>query len=267
MGTGGMGTGGMGGRGGAGGATSVDAGPRDAGRDGAAGAGTGGTPAVPCPTTAPYFPFKLGNTWTHQVTEGTMVWKKVQTLERMEAVPAYFDRVRGKPALVAVTMKGTNLLDRTVSWQIKEGTKIVRHAEEAYSNVTGKWNHRDQWVPSRHRFDEIWATKPAGFVFREAFTEVSLTFGAMTTTTSNTDVWTVEAVDEPCSPLRDSAAYTKTPMLRCLRIKKVDAATPADAGKTYWFARCVGKVKEVGRLNPMLGTLSTEELADYAVSW
>jgi hypothetical protein len=110
---------------------------------------------------------------------------------------------------------------------------------------------RESWQPARLRLDESPPRLVPRASWREDYVEAVWRFGGTAESRPHTEIWTVEAADEPCAvPGKGSFA--------CVRVGK---AGPSGDGKVYWFARCIGKVKETGRH----GVGQTEELVDFAV--
>jgi hypothetical protein len=263
-------TGGRGGTGG-GGAGATGGGTGGAGGTGgtgaAAGGGSGGASpadggATPDPL-APYLPFKVGNSWKYKVTDrvdGT-VSMKTNVLEAMEAVGgrgpnATKMAIRAKTIKTEMRVTGLRT-DWVVSWQGHEGTGLVRYRELGYQAVTGggtpmNVTYEMYWEPWKLRLEEGPERTAAGATWVETYKETKQPVGALAMTTMETDYWKVEAVDVPCS-------VPDKPPLTCIKLRK--SGTSTDDGKTYWFARGVGKVREEGR--PPTGQV--EELVDYTI--
>jgi hypothetical protein len=219
-----------GGRGGTGGATPMAGSP-----------GTGGTCAGNT-----YMPLKVGNVWTYEVTEFNVKSTKTQTVVRMEAVPATLPAgvpatLKGKMAFRVETKKNVN--DLTVSWQAVEGMRAVRYAEQSYAAAPAGMmptmvNLTEYWEPYKLRFDDSKAT--GAMMWTEMFKEGQVQPGvAAMPSTARTDVWAVISANE--------ALATPAGMFNTVHIKKTAKIVGgAEANKEWWFARCVGKVKEVG---------------------
>jgi len=196
-----------------------------------------------------YLPLTVGARWAYRVTRpGDLPTMKVQTLVRLEAVPGPGPHA-GKPAMRLETRKGKE--DLTVSWMVLDGARAVRYAEESYVRGTSRVNLQESWDPPRLRLDSSPAHTTARAAWREQYIEHSRASG-VTRMTPHSEEWTVADVAAPCLvPGRGTLA--------CLRVRK--RGTSTDAGKTYWFAPCVGKVREEGRP----GTGQTEQLIELSL--
>jgi hypothetical protein len=192
----------------------------------------------------PYLPFETGSTWTYRVTDTTnaSVQTKVSTVGDLEDVGG------AKAGVIAhrVTTQKANG-ETTTSWQEDTGAAIIRHRERAL-DTAGALQNDDVYQPHKLRIDESSAHTAMGASWTETYTETVTDAQGATTSTTKTELWTVEAVDE----LVTVPAGT----FRCLRVRKTSQTTASN--KVYWFARGVGKVKEVGMTD-------VEELADYSL--
>jgi hypothetical protein len=192
----------------------------------------------------------VGNTWTYQVTDSQgNVSTKTTTVQDLSVVGGTGPSA-GRTAFRVLTSKlAGGVTDTTESWQdaVADGT-VVRYRELAYQAGTAQVDVEDSWDPYKLRVDGSAAHTQQGAAWTEAYTETKLKAG-VSTSLPRSDSWVVDAVDTPCGPV-------KGVMLSCLRVRKtVDGAA---AGKTYLFARCVGKVREEGT--------QTEVLTDYQVN-
>ena len=208
------------------------------------GGGDGGTPKG-----NDYFPFAVGNTWTYDVIEtGSPTVRKVQTIVRAEAVGA--GAFATTMAYRVESRRPDGVGDATISWQAREGNKVVRYREQACTAgsvaLTGSSvgmctvNEEDLWMPARVRIDEL----PGGQAYvkdqtwDETYTENKTTISPsktppmVTTTEVHTSKWTVLEVGTTVG------AYAN-----CVVLRKT---SPKDTAKTYTFCKGVGKVKEVG---------------------
>jgi hypothetical protein len=259
-GTGGMAMGGSGGSptGGSGGSPMAGTG----GMGGGAPTDTGGT-------TAEYFPFKVGNRWTFEVREPQVAaYRKEQVIVRLEKVggtganrDTMAFRVETRKFAVGST---TVLEDATISWQLREGAKVLRYRETSCTRnsatlmndaVTGcTTDVEDHWEPARLRLDE----RPNGMdlapgvTWPETYMEYKASYNyavmppaVSMTMARNTDTWTVMAANT-------SVTVPAGTFNNCIVVQKRTSA--AQNTKEYTFCKGVGKVKEVG-----LG--QTEELA------
>ncbi len=238
----------------------LDAGTADTGRTTQPDGGTD----LSNDATAPYFPFKVGNSWTYRVTDpATQVMSmKTNIVERMEKVDGTGPNA-AKIALVVKTIKtetrsGRLRTDWVVSWQGFEGTALVRYREQGYTPVFGdlspsRITYEAWWDKWQMRFDESTDHTKVDATWTEGYDEFQQPTGFAAGSTNETDVWKVEAIDDACS-------VPNKPAMVCLRIRK--SGTTADAGKAYWFARGVGKVKETGV--PLTGQI--EDLMDFTIT-
>jgi hypothetical protein len=247
-GSGGMAMGGSGGGGGTGG--------------GAGTGGAGGSSPDMGPVPAEYFPFKLGNRWTFNITEpGVPVYKKEQVISKMEAVGGSGPNAT-KMAFRLETRKynavdPTKLDDATISWQLREGNKVVRYRETSCTRgsatlmndviTTCTVDVEDHWNPAKLRVDERpnGAAPAANVTWPENYTEFKSSYNHATnpptvtmTNAPHTDTWTVlegnTSVTVPAGTFQD-----------CMVVQK-RTTVAGMVPKTYTFCKGVGKVKEEG---------------------
>lgn len=195
-----------------------------------------------CPTEGRYFPIGAGHAWTYRVDDGEIGQKiqRVDALEEMDGEKA------GTMAYKMTTTKPSG--GETISWQEDTGDAVLRHRE---LDRAGASHSEATYVPYRTRIDESAAHTAVGATWSETYTRITVDDAGVTEESERVDTWTVTAVDEVVRvPAGDFCA---------LRVDRATSVADEDgAQKTYWFARGVGKVKEVG-----LG--QTEELVDYTV--
>ncbi|HUH00402.1 MAG TPA: hypothetical protein VML75_00325 [Kofleriaceae bacterium] len=185
-----------------------------------------------CPTTGRYFPVVPGTVWTFRTTDlgdGTI---EVKT----QAVGALEDVGGTKAGTMAYRMTTTKPGGMVVSWQEDTGDRILRHREQ---DMAGSGQSDEIYDPHKLRVDETAAHTALDATWTETYDEISTPIGStIATTTSKTETWTVEAVDEEVTvPAGTFCA---------LRVRKVVTSDPAASAKTYWFVRGIGKVKEEG---------------------
>ena len=241
------------------------------GSGGSTSGGTGGSGDSGLPPAAgEYFPFKVGNRWTlrdHRAG-GAAPYLKEQVVVRMEKVGGTgphkdHDVFRVETRKMAAA-NPTMLEDATISWQAREGSKVLRYRETSCTRFTATLVNdtitgcsvdvEDYWNPPRQRIDELPMGMPpaANMTWPERYTEFKnaydYTLGTPVVTPSvatNTDTWLVmnanATVTVPAGTFNN-----------CIVLQKKTSSTLML--KTYTFCRGVGKVKEVG-----LG--QTEELA------
>jgi len=193
-------------------------------------------------------PLKTGNWWTYLVTDENQVpTPKTQTV--MEEGPV---GGTGPNAAVTafrmVTRKGVNGMDETISWQARVGTRVVRYREQAYmANPPHALELEEYWNPYKLRVDESPAHMTAGASWVETDQETKLPVGGNPLMAAVEDRWTVSA--ERLTVTVQGRSY------EVLILTKTGAASQ----KTYWWARGIGKVKEIG-------VNQVEELVSYQVA-
>jgi hypothetical protein len=121
----------------------------------------------------------------------------------------------------------------------------VRYREISYRAGSTVSNGEEHWDPYKLRIDNSAEHTAADASWDETYSETKIANG-VPVTAARKDGWTVDGVDVPCGPVQGR-------MLSCIKLSK--SADGADSGKTYWYARCVGKVREMGT--------QVEELTDY----
>ncbi len=184
-----------------------------------------------CATDGRYLELKVGRAWTYKVTDTTAhtVSMKTQTVGAKEAVPAH-------PQVMAFKLTTTKPGGTTTSWQEDTGTEVRRHAENDNAGSTTTAEHYD---PFRIRVDETSAHVTAGAAWVSSYTEFVSANGAPETMTAKVENWSVVAVDEKVDV--PAGSYCAIHVHRTST-----AAGTVGSTKDYWFARNVGKIKEVG---------------------
>lgn len=197
-----------------------------------------------------FLPMAVGNRWTYRVISPVDgVSMKEQVIDGKEVVGGTGPNA-DETAFHAVTMKMSGQgMDKTESWQavLADGS-VVRYREVEYKAGTETANGEEHWDPYKLRIDQSPEHLGAGATWDERYAETKIDKG-VATTASRDDGWKVDAVDVPCGPVNGE-------MLSCIKLSK--GTDGADSGKSYWFARCVGKVREQGS--------QVEELVDYALA-
>lgn len=229
------GSGGAGGEGGAAG---------HGGDSGAAGEG-GAPPSVPV---GALLPWTTGNTWQYRVTQdGTVTWK---TTTVGDLGPVGGDGPHAETsAFHVVTTKGTDMQDRTESWQAPaEGNpeRVLRFREQAFGAQTGELELEEYWDPPRIHIDGSPELMFTGSTWSESYEETKLEVGRTPFRHSVTETWTVISDDAAVSvPAGDFE--------HAIHLRK----TSNGNSKEYWYLRGIGKLKEVGA--------QTEELSEYTI--
>lgn len=196
------------------------------------------------PSSQRFLPLRVGASWTYTVTPVTAPAEdKTTTVEALEDVGGLKSGVR---AYRVRTEKPDGV---TVSWQEDRGITVVRHREQSFTSSAALVSD-EFYQPHKLRLDEDAEHTAAGASWMETYQEVEIDpiTGAQTTLTK-VETWTVDAASEPCQ-----VSGTE---LSCLRVRRTGQDL-GQAAKTYWFARGVGKIKEVG-------ANQTEELKAYQV--
>jgi hypothetical protein len=264
----GAGTGGTGGRAGTGGGGAATAGSGGGGAGGSGGSGVrdaggqatdGGAGDTAVGALEPYFPVAVGNSWTYRVQPvGAPMYMKVQTMERMEPVGGNGPNAT-KMAIYTVTKKMAGALqDQTVSWQgLEEGMggakMVVRYREQAFQAGSMTVNAEYVYQPYQLRLDESPANLAEGVTRMQSYTQSKTEPGLLSPlVTQQTDNWIIESTGE-------TVTVPAGTFSNCLRFKKY--GNIEDSGKTFWYCRGVGKVKE----QPPATMGQLEELAAYTV--
>jgi hypothetical protein len=193
--------------------------------------GSGDDPGEVRQTTGSLLPWKVGNTWTYQVTGDGEQTTKVVTLEAEEPVGGAGPNA-GKIAIRQVSAKGAS--DKTISWHAIEGERLVRYREQSFSARTGALEIEEHWSPGKLHIDYSAAHVAAGASWFEEYQETKVEAGATPETSSERERWMVDAVDE--------LVEVPAGKFRALVLQKAGG----DSLKTYWFVPGVGKVKETG---------------------
>ncbi|MDX2093846.1 MAG: hypothetical protein SFX73_38790 [Kofleriaceae bacterium] len=203
------------------------------------------TTACTTPTNERYLPLAVGTRWTYRGTpdDGTAAVDKTSTVEAFEDVG---DRKAGTMAFRTRTEKIDGI---TIAWQADGCTSIARHRERSY-DLTETLLSDQFYVPEKVRVDESPAHLVEGVSWVTSYVKLEVDpVTSAVTTKDKSDVWTVEATADAVTV--PAGTFTA---LRVHRIGEEDG----QAEKWYWFARGVGKVKEVGK--------QTEELVRYELA-
>jgi hypothetical protein len=201
---------------------------------GAGGSGTGGMGGVAMGT-GRYLPLKVNSTWMYKVTDPAtlVVATKTHKVEALELVGGM------KPTVMAFRVRESTVgAGSSLSWQEDRTTSIVRHREQTI-DAAGVIKREEWYGPYRLRVDESAAHTVKGATWMETYNETQIPMGMPAVTTPRIDTWAVEATDE--------VVTVPAGTFRCLRVHRVGQMTATGiVDKTYWFARGVGKVKEIG---------------------
>ena len=200
-------------------------------------------PPAECLDTGGYLPLETGRSWSYRVTDAAGVVE-----DKTQSVGALEDVGGTKAGVMAHRLTTTKPGGMVVSWQEDTGTGIRRHKE---LDQAGSSQTTELYNPYRIRVDETEAHLVVGATWTEAYDEVITDAGGVITTTAKTEQWQV---------LDDDEQVTVPAGTFCaLRVQRISiTAGGAGSDKTYWFARTVGKLKEIGENQ-------TEELTAYTV--
>ena len=210
-------------------------------------AGTGGGGAAPMPI-GDLLPWKEGNTWTYRVTDdagnSTVKRTTVGPLELVGGTGPNKDLMANKVTTHKDDTGDGIDLDETLSWQGKEGERVVRYREQAFVRATQTLDLEEHWSPSKLHIDSSAAHTAVGATWLESYKETKLPVGA-------TPIYDVQASDRWFVERREMVTVPAG-TFDALVLRKVSVAA---AQKNYWYAPGVGKVKETGG--------QTEELIEY----
>lgn len=185
-----------------------------------------------------YFPLVDGATWTYRHTKTAQApWSEMTTM------------VQGAGAdegSFVLTDSPDMQNDVTTQWWKQVGSAIVRVTREVTRD--GNLRTRTTYDPGFTRFDTLWAK--AGFEQDISYTHVEED-NAGTVVSDRTQHFLVLDID--ASVTIDNTTYD-----HCIQIERTRPDT-MDVGH-YWFAKGIGKIKEV---DP--DSLTTEELIDFEI--
>ena len=222
-------------------------GSTDPGPGGAAGSpGTGGTTgaggATGAPTGGPYQPLAVNAMWAYQVNDRGVAYEETNVVEALE------DMGGTKAGTMAYRMRESLPNETQLTWYQTAANMTLRHHEQAL-DAAGAMKSESWFSPYRLRLDENAAHVTDGATWTTTFTENHTSRSKPPSQTSKTETWLVLAANETI--VVPAGTFTT---LRVSRTDQTDGSI-----KTYWFARGVGKVKEVTE------TGHTEELSRYSI--
>jgi hypothetical protein len=209
------------------------------------GGGGGGDDAPMCEDTGRYLQLSTGASWTYRVTDtgGGGATTKTQTVGPMEDVGG---DLAGTMAFRLTTVKGTTGQGMVISWQQDTGEGVIRLREQ---DMAGAVTTDEYYSPMRRRIDEAPPHLVPGAAWDESYVETVSTDGAPPVMTNKTEHWSVIADDEIVTV--PAGEFCTIHIHRTSEVGGIDGSI-----KDYWFARGVGKVKEVA-------AGQVEELAAY----
>ncbi len=199
-------------------------------------AACGGDPPV---TTTPgddrLYPLAVGNRWTFRVTDSSgVVSTKIQEITGMGTT------ADGQEAFVTLTRRAED--KGTRSLQGYDGDRMVRFTEQTLEGDSVIFDYR--FEPPALRVHS--GLTEVGDTYTDTHDKLKLDVnGAVLEVEPKIHTYTVEAIETIQVPAGD---------FECVRIARMSETT---TDKIYWYAKGVGKVKEIGG--------QTEELASVDV--
>jgi hypothetical protein len=201
-----------------------------------------------------YLPLEVGNWWTYKVTDGSAVVDKTQTVLEKQKVGGDGPNADLDAFFVRTTKTGSDLEDKTESWQatveFEDGQlATVRYREIAYHASTGMKELEEHWDPYKLRFDNFHTATDGEW--EESYTESKAYEDPATpdlTNVAHYDVWSIQSDEVPITV--PAGMFNARMLVR-------QPTDPLDPPKAYWFVPGVGKVQETGK--------QTEQLVDCNV--
>ena len=195
----------------------------------------------------PLLPWQLGNTWTYRVTTDTEdLGEKVTTVGEEEPVGGTGPHAADLANRVVTSKRGG--ADETVSWQARDGDRVLRYREQSFNATSGALAFEEHWDPYKLHIDGTAERRVAGARWVETYSETKTSPGGEVTATAVSDTWEVRGVGISVTV----AAGT----FETVALRKTSGAT--GTSKDYFYAPGVGKVREVGG--------QTEELVSFDVT-
>jgi hypothetical protein len=241
-GSGGVSSGGGSGQGGGG---SGKGGGGSSAGNGAAGEGEAGDSAGP---QVPLLPWAQGNQWTYSITKDGVTSVKTTTIGELEPVGGDGPNA-DVMAYHVVTAKGTELADRTESWQAADpddANRIIRYREQSFDATSGDLELEEYWEPPKLHIDGNAERTATDASWLETYHEYKLEVGLSPTDHEVRERWRVVDADETLEVPAGTFEHV-------IHFQKIGGSSSKD----YWYLRGVGKLKETGS--------QTEELVDYDV--
>jgi len=195
-----------------------------------------GNAACPGDGSDRYLPLAVGAQWSYSVVEqGIPPGTKTNVVEAQETLTG------SKAGVSAFRVRTTKQGEGDhVSWQEVAGDRVLRHREVTYT-TSGTEQIEELYLPSRLRVDQTTAHSSASASWTEAYMERTTSLVTQTTPVEvdKDETWTVLSASEVITV--PAGSFTT------LKVRKVSTAGGvAGSDKTYWYARGIGKVKEVG---------------------
>jgi hypothetical protein len=196
----------------------------------------------PCPSLPlgdDLMPLAIGYSWTYEESGGPIPGTITKTVVGSEDFS-------GQETLVWETVQTNSPVTKRANWR-DDGLRVTRLRQERYGPGDLFLDARE-YEPGFLRIERTLDQVGAELTERHTRLEYDAA-GNLVRSVSKLYNWRVEAVDET---VRVPAGEFLT-----VRVRRTDV--DQGSNKTYWYARGVGKVKEVG-------PLETEALAEFDVS-
>lgn len=189
-----------------------------------------------------YSPLEVGASWTYDVTTLT-----AGNYSKRNVIEAYEDVGGPKTGIMGFRLHRDDVPPAyTLSWQQDLGRSVVRHREKSFDS-TGGVVVETYFDPFKLRLDECAEHLVAGASWGATYNQTDIT--TSTTTSSKSEQWIVDGVD--VSVTVPAGTFTT------LNVSRVNLAS--GKRRQYWFAKGVGKVKEITDTGVM------ESLSAYSI--
>jgi hypothetical protein len=171
-----------------------------------------------------YLPLAVGATWTYRVEGGNETSAQTVTVEAEET---FTGLEPGSHGFRVLTQKAYGA--QLVSWWEDRGDQVVRHRELSIDGKGATYGD-ESFVPARPVVDELAKHTTLGASWKQRFSDIIEDSGTIYSD-CKADKFEIQAVDE--------AVTVPAGTFTTLRVHRTDS------GATAWFARGVGKVKQV----------------------
>ena len=189
--------------------------------------GQGGSDSAVQPTSGPYEPLAVGVTWTYHVNDNGVTYDKTSTVQDTE------DAGGPDAGITVFHLVDTFPADKQDTWYQVDG-QVVKRLHDDDLDSAGNVKTDDWYAPFRLRVDETPEHTVAGATWSLTLTDTHTSLMKAPTTSTKTDNWRVEGLDEEVTVPYGTFAS--------LHVSRTD---PSDGSiKSFWFVRGVGKVKE-----------------------
>lgn len=205
------------------------------------------------PTTGSLFPMQTNNWWTYRVTDSGVVTEKTNKIGPAGVVGGSGPMSTTR-AYECTTTKGASMADKTVSYQAPHPSDpqiIVRYRELSYGATSQLLTLEEHWIPHRLHVDGSKEHTKTDVTYTDHYEEIKIPAGFPAMQGElKADIWTVKDGDTTIEVNGKSYPHA-------IHLQKVSGGDVGSV-KEYWYARGIGKLKEVGS--------QTEELIDYSVA-